>query len=517
MQKIERTVGRFEIIRRIGRGGMANVYLARQPGLEREVALKELASFHEEADWRLAQRFLHEARLAGSLNHPNIVTVYDYFEEDGTPYLAMEYMARGSLRPSVGRLTLAQVFGVLEGLLAALGKTGERGIVHRDLKPENLLISSEGAVKVADLGIAKAYTEVSLGLSATGLAIGTPSYMAPEQAMAQAVTPATDLYATGVIAYELLAGRVPFTGATTPLAVLLQHVNDPVPPLHTVRPELDSRLAEWIERLLAKRASDRPSSAAEAWEQLEEIATSMLGWRWRQQARLLETKPKPTRPDPPQLILADAEQANQLATTVPPAPEPGLRANRPPDQSQPRQAGASATHSARSVHSQMSIDSAAAPHPPTPAVQTTACPTCGRDWGARTLRCQSCRQVAGLPRGVRLSSAKRRLACWLLDVVLFTATLWVGWLLWALVAFAHGQTPAKQIMSMRTVRLRTRGQANWPTMCVRELIGKPLVAFASLLTFFLPLAWLLWDHNDQQLYDKLAGTIVVNDHDGQLV
>src|SRR5262249_9128876 len=135
-----RRLGRYEIIREIGRGGMAIVYLARQTDLDRQVALKELPAFHA-TDKAFASRFLRESRIAGSFSHPNIVTVYDYFEHDGLPYIAMEYVPRGSLRPHIGRLTLAQIGGVLEGLLAALAYAASRGVVHRDLKPENLMLS----------------------------------------------------------------------------------------------------------------------------------------------------------------------------------------------------------------------------------------------------------------------------------------------------------------------------------------------------------------------------------------
>src|SRR5829696_904386 len=204
MPELVRTVGRYGIIRELGRGGMAVVHLARQVDLDRLVALKELAAFHA-ADADFARRFVRESRLAGSLVHPNVVTVHDYFEHEGTPYIAMEYVERGSLRPYVGKMTLAQIGGVLEGLLAGLGAAEARGIVHRDLKPENLMVTSDGRVKIADFGIAKATqagTETSGFLTATGAAVGTPSYMSPEQAMAGEIGPWTDLYAVGCMAYE---------------------------------------------------------------------------------------------------------------------------------------------------------------------------------------------------------------------------------------------------------------------------------------------------------------------------
>jgi hypothetical protein len=317
VQDVTRTVGRFEIVRRIGRGGMAVVYLARQRGLDREVALKELRTF-EEADSSLAERFLREARVAGAMSHPNIVTVFDYFEEDGTPFIAMEYMPRGSLRPLIRSLSVAQVLGALEGLLAGLSHAETHGVVHRDLKPENLLVTNDGSIKIADFGIAKAYNQVSLGLTGTGMAIGTPSYMSPEQAMAKEVGPWTDIYAAGAIAYELFVGRVPFLETDTPLSILWQHVHDPVPPPLSLRPDLDPALAEWLERMLAKAPADRPRSAREAWEELEETAVRLLGWRWRQEAGLVG--PAETRSP---AVAAPREHATPTAPTAhEPANEP---------------------------------------------------------------------------------------------------------------------------------------------------------------------------------------------------
>src|SRR5919107_2759720 len=224
MPEVMKTVGRYEILREVGRGGMAMVYLARQTDLDRFVALKELGAFHA-SDPSFAQRFLRESRVAGSLSHPNIVTVHDYFEHDGTPYIAMEYVERGSLRPFVGHMSLAQIGGVLEGLLAGLALAEQHGIVHRDLKPENLLVTADGRVKIADFGIAKAVDRArgTTRLTATGTTIGTPDYIAPEQAMGQATGPRSDLYSLGCIAFELLVGEPPFADAESSMAVMLAH------------------------------------------------------------------------------------------------------------------------------------------------------------------------------------------------------------------------------------------------------------------------------------------------------
>ena len=243
--------------------------------------------------------------MAGSLSHPNIVTVHDYFEHDGTPYIAMEYVERGSLRPWVGNLTLAQISGVLEGLLAGLAQAEQHGVVHRDLKPENLMVTSDGRVKIADFGIAKATNQMQTGafLTATGTTVGTPTYMAPEQAMAQDIGPWTDLYSVGCMAFEMFTGRVPFHDSDAPMAILLRHVNEPIPPITSVDPSLDAGVSEWVEKLLVKDPKERTQNANDAWDDFEEIVIGLLGPRWRRSARLSADArhadtPKPLTPAP---------------------------------------------------------------------------------------------------------------------------------------------------------------------------------------------------------------------------
>jgi hypothetical protein len=302
--EILKTVGRYEILREVGRGGMAVVYLARQTDLDRFVALKELAAFHA-SDAQFAQRFLRESRVAGSLSHPNIVTVHDYFEHEGTPYIAMEYVERGSLRPFIGNMTTAQIGGVLEGLLAGLALAEQHGIVHRDLKPENLMVTSDGRVKIADFGIAKATNQMQTGafLTATGTTVGTPTYMAPEQAMAQEIGPWTDLYSVGCMAFEMLTGRVPFHDSDAPMAILLRHVNEEIPPVSSIEPSVDHGVSDWVEQLLVKDPKARTQSANEAWDEFEELIIGLQGPRWRRGARLAARSeqvdtPKPLTPAP---------------------------------------------------------------------------------------------------------------------------------------------------------------------------------------------------------------------------
>jgi tRNA A-37 threonylcarbamoyl transferase component Bud32 len=295
------SVGRYEILRELGRGGMATVYLAHQSDLDRDVALKELR-LTEGPEREVARRFLREARLAGSFSHPNIVTVHDYFEQGGTPYIAMEYLPRGPLRPYVGKLALAQVGGVLEGVLAGLAHAEERKVVHRDLKPENLMVTSQGGVKIADFGIAKATSEAqaTASLTTAGTTLGTPRYMAPERAMGQELGPWSDLYSVGVIAWELLVGRTPFADTIEPMAVLLRQINDPIPPVESLIPDVPPELSEWIEGLVEKDPEKRTQAASEAWDALDEILLDQLGARWQRSSGLPERPGDAPAPAPVQ-------------------------------------------------------------------------------------------------------------------------------------------------------------------------------------------------------------------------
>ncbi len=357
--RVARSVGRYEILEELGRGGMATVYLARQGDLDRLVALKELSSFRQ-SDPSFTQRFLRESRLAGSLSHPNIVTVHEYFESDGVPYIAMEYVPGGSLRPHIGHMPLTQVAGVLEGILSALDHAEQRHIVHRDLKPENVMVTAEGRVKLTDFGIAKATGQAYRGsfMTAAGMTVGTPNYMAPEQAMGQDVGPWTDLYSVGVMAFEMFVGEVPFHDTEEPMAVLMRQVKDPIPPPRSLNPDLDPAISDWIERLLVKDPEQRVRAASEAWDQFEEIVLELVGPRWRRAALLpalstTTTVPRATaRLTPPttprRLTTSEAptrrvqgRDAPALAPTVMPR-RPARRSHddrEPPERPRPRRRG----------------------------------------------------------------------------------------------------------------------------------------------------------------------------------
>src|SRR5436305_7690893 len=276
----------YDVIRELGRGGMAVVHLARQREMQRFVALKELGGF-QARDPASVERFLRESRMAGSLNHPNIVTVYEYFDDRGTPYIAMELVEGGSLRPLIGDLSLPRVARVLEDLLAAVGHAGKAGIVHRDLKPENTLISKDGRIKVADFGIAKgAAASGQQGLTSEGMTVGTPEYMSPEQALGKGVTPASDLYSVGCMTYEMLTGRQPFSGETQG-ALLVMHVSEDVPDVREVDPMIPESIADWVATMTEKDPDDRFPDAGAAWEAFEEAVLEHIGPLWRRDATIV--------------------------------------------------------------------------------------------------------------------------------------------------------------------------------------------------------------------------------------
>src|ERR1700722_19789505 len=288
-----RSIGRYEILGEIGRGSMGIVYMARQRDLGRLVAIKVLNEDGARIPER-TKRFNRESQVGGSFNHRNIVTIYEYSDDSELAYIAMEYVPGGSLRPHVGSLSLAQILGMLEGLLAGLRHV-ETQIVHRDLKPENVLITVDGQVKIADFGIAKANPALSFSSFATsiGTTVGTPAYMAPEQALSDEVGPWSDLYSVGVIAYEQFVGRVPFHDSKSSYDLVLRRDRECATSVSESRPDLRPALSEWVARLLVRDPAERTRSAAHAWEQLEEIVIEILDPLWRRDAAL----PSPSQPE----------------------------------------------------------------------------------------------------------------------------------------------------------------------------------------------------------------------------
>lgn len=249
--------GRYELGAEIGRGGGAVVYHARDTLLDREVAIKVLHDSDLGSEGKA--RLLDEARAVARLNHPNVVTVYDAGETLGAPYIVMELVEGSSLHAS--RPTeIEDIIAVARQVCAALSHAHEHGIVHRDLKPENILLSEEGTAKLVDFGLAR---PIASRVTSEGAITGTVFYLAPEQAMGQKLDGRADLYALGVILYELLAGKLPFE-AEGPLAVISQHLHASAVPPSTYNDTLPMALERLILNLLEKRPEDRPASAEEA-------------------------------------------------------------------------------------------------------------------------------------------------------------------------------------------------------------------------------------------------------------
>src|SRR5262249_33916453 len=249
---------RYRLENEIGRGGMGIVYRATDIELKRPVAVKVLS---QAASSDARQRLLREARAAAALNHPHIISVYDVAESDSTPFFVMELVHGPSPAPAPPT-ELSAVVDVALQICEALEHAHSSNIVHRDLKPDNVLLSGSGAsnVKLADLGLA--LPGYGTRISRAGVIVGTASYMAPEQALGQKVDGRTDLYALGVLLYQLTTGRLPFA-ADDPLAVVSQHVHAPVVPPRVLRPDLPRKLETVILRLLQKNPDDRFANARE--------------------------------------------------------------------------------------------------------------------------------------------------------------------------------------------------------------------------------------------------------------
>jgi serine/threonine-protein kinase len=263
--------GRYILGESLGSGGMGEVYLAHDGVLERDVALKVLRSQYA-GDEEFAERFRREARSAASLSHPNIVQIYDRGEaEDGTSYIAMEYVPGGTLKEQIRRrapFRARETAAVGAQIADALGAAHERGVIHRDIKPQNVLVTASGDLKVTDFGIARAASAVTS--SASGAIFGTAGYISPEQSLGEPVGPASDLYSLGVVLYEMLTGELPFA-ADNSIAVCMKHVNEPPRPPNLLNPDIPEGMNALVLMLLAKHPTDRYGSAMELLTDLERV------------------------------------------------------------------------------------------------------------------------------------------------------------------------------------------------------------------------------------------------------
>ena len=262
--------GRYRIQRKLGAGGMADVYLAEDQELGRRVAIKILNSRHGNDD-QFIERFRREAKNAAALNHPNIVSIYDRGEAEDTYYIAMEFLDGRTLKELIVGRGAAPVNVAIEyarQILSALRFAHRHGIVHRDIKPHNVLVDREGRVKVTDFGIARAGTSQ---MTETGSIVGTAQYLSPEQARGGEVDPRSDLYSLGVVLYELLTGKTPFDGET-PVEIAMKHLSNAPKPPSKLRPDIPPELDMVVMRALSKNPDDRYQSADEMEADLERVA-----------------------------------------------------------------------------------------------------------------------------------------------------------------------------------------------------------------------------------------------------
>ncbi len=304
-------LGNYQLLRRLGRGGMADVYLAEQLSLGRQVAFKVLKRSLAE-DEAYVQRFHNEARAAASLVHANIVQIHEVGCVDSVHFIAQEYVPGQNLKQWLvrhGTADAATAVHIMRQVIAALSRAARQGIIHRDIKPENIMLAKTGEVKVADFGLARiAAEEQSVRLTQVGVTLGTPLYMSPEQVEGRVVDPRSDLYSFGVTSYEMLAGRPPFEG-DSPLSVAVQHVRAEPARLEAIRPDLPEGLCRIVHRLLAKSPADRYATAPETMRALRAVHVEGLE-QWSGATEEWDT--------PELLALSDArsEATMQLATVM---------------------------------------------------------------------------------------------------------------------------------------------------------------------------------------------------------
>jgi Tol biopolymer transport system component/predicted Ser/Thr protein kinase len=273
MDLVDQRLGKYEIRAEIGRGGMGVVFLGYDPDLDRQVAVKVLAP-HLVWETEFVERFLREARAAARLKHANIVTIYDVGQEGSWYYFVMECLEGQTLAEYIqerGPLPPEEVLSILRPLAEALDYAHEQGLVHRDIKPANIVIEPTGRVVLTDFGIARAAEET--GLTRTGMFVGTPQYVSPEQARGEEVDYRTDIYSLGVVAYQMLSGQVPFDGKT-PHSVLHKQIYEPPPPIRHVRPELPQAVDPILGRTLAKEAGQRYPTVTSS---VETLAQALAG------------------------------------------------------------------------------------------------------------------------------------------------------------------------------------------------------------------------------------------------
>jgi serine/threonine protein kinase len=263
---IGKSLGKFEIVDRIGAGGMATVFKAYQHTLDRFVAIKVLPTYYAD-DNVFQERFKREARSVAKLTHPNIVQIHDFGEQDNVTYIVMEYVEGGTLKDRLKRpLPVPEAIGYVIQAAEGLDCAHRNNIIHRDVKPANMLLRKDGHLLLSDFGIAK-ILEGTTNLTRVGTGIGTPQYMSPEQGTGQAVDRRSDIYSLGIVLFHCLTGRVPFT-ADNPLSVTLKHLHDPLPYERMIAEGVPNPVVQVVLQMTAKQAQDRYQSAQDVIEAL---------------------------------------------------------------------------------------------------------------------------------------------------------------------------------------------------------------------------------------------------------
>jgi serine/threonine-protein kinase len=303
---VGQTLGSYRLVSRLGQGGMATVYKAYEPALDRYVAVKVLPQFFAK-DPVFVQRFRREAKAVAQLNHPNIVPIYSYGETNGITYIAMQFVIGDTLKHEGQKFTFEESLRLLSPIARALGYAHQRGVVHRDIKPSNILIAEDGNWPLlADFGLAQ-MAQASGKLTESGVGMGTPMYMSPEQGQGEKVDQRTDIYSLGIVLYELVTGDVPFR-ADTPMAIVIKHISAPMPMPSNVNPDIPDYLEAIILKSTAKNPDDRYQSA-------EDMARAMENALSR-----LPSEPAARISPPPVVTLPAQTVASPVAAASPASP-----------------------------------------------------------------------------------------------------------------------------------------------------------------------------------------------------
>jgi hypothetical protein len=270
---IGHTLGQYRIVEHIGLGGMATVYKAYQPALDRYVAVKILPAYYAHEPG-FAERFVREAKAVAKLTHPHVLPIYDFGQQDDLSYIVMQFVDAGTLKDMLGRpISLAMAADIVEQIAEALDYAHERGIIHRDVKPSNVLMDRGQWVLLSDFGLAK-MVEGSIQLTGSGVGVGTPAYMAPEQGQGLKVDRRADIYSLGIILYEMVTGGVPYS-AETPMAVVVKHITEPLPLPHDVNPDVPEEVERVILKALAKTPDDRYETAGKMAAALRKVVAGL--------------------------------------------------------------------------------------------------------------------------------------------------------------------------------------------------------------------------------------------------